>query len=212
VEGWSAAEVARASGVSVPTLRAWERSGLLVPGTASDDGYRAYGRDDLVRLQRVLLLRTLGVPDDAVPAALEHTPDAHAALRMHLDVLEAERERLGRQAGALRATLDGLADTGLADTGLADTGQGVDPAAMFDGFDDPEPADGSDELAELGAAWARLWAAGEPVDGEAARTLIGRHRALAGPEVSPRLAEVLDHHAPGTAAYARDALGCASRS
>jgi DNA-binding transcriptional MerR regulator len=207
VEGWSAAEVARASGVSVPTLRAWERSGLLVPGTASDDGYRAYGRDDLVRLQRVLLLRTLGVPDDAVPAALEHTPDAHAALRMHLDVLEAERERLGRQAGALRATLDGLADTG-----LADPGQGVDPAAMFDGFDDPEPADGSDELAELGAAWARLWAAGEPVDGEAARTLIGRHRALAGPEVSPRLAEVLDHHAPGTAAYARDALGCASRS
>jgi DNA-binding transcriptional MerR regulator len=193
VEGWSAAEVARASGTPVPQLRAWERRGLLVPGIASDDGYRAYDRDDLVRLQRVLLLRALGVPDDGVAAALAGPDDAEDALRRHLDVLEAERERLGRQAGALRATLAGRA---------------ADPAVMFDGFADPEPGP-DDELADLGAAWARLWASGEPIEGEVVRALVGRHRALAGPEVSPRLAEVLDHHASGTAAYARDALAVA---
>ncbi len=190
MDGWSAAEVARASGTPVAQLRAWERGGLLVPGVASDDGYRAYGRDDLVRLQRVLLLRALGVPDDGITAALASTDDAEDALRRHLDVLEGERDRLDRQAGALRATLAGHA---------------VDPAAMFDGFDDPAPAP-AEELAELGAAWARLWAAGEPVDGEAARALAGRHRALSGSELTPRLADALDHHAPGTAAYARDAL------
>ncbi|MDT7743294.1 MAG: MerR family transcriptional regulator, thiopeptide resistance regulator [Actinomycetota bacterium] len=195
--GWSAAEVARASGVPVPTLRAWERRGLLVPAIASDDGYRAYDRDDLVRLQRVLLLQALGVPDDGLAAALAGPDDAEDALRRHLDVLEAERDRLGRQAGALRVTLAGHA-----------VGWAGDISAMFDGFDDQGPGS-DDELAELGAAWARLWAAGEPIDAEPVRALVGRHRALAGPEVSPRLAEVLDHHAAGTAAYARDALAVA---
>jgi MerR family transcriptional regulator, thiopeptide resistance regulator len=190
VQGWSAAEVTRASGVPVPQLRTWERSGLLVPGIASDDGYRAYGRDDLVRLQRVLLLRALGMPDDAVGAALARSDDAEAALHTHLEVLEAQRERLGRQARALRATLAGHA---------------TEPSVMFAGFADPEPVP-DDELAELGAAWARLWAAGEPVDGEAARVLAVRHRGSAGAGLSPRLAEVLDRHAPGAAAYARDAL------
>ena len=198
MDGWSAAAVARASGTPVPQLRTWERAGLLVPGIASDDGYRAYGRDDLVRLQRILLLRALGVPDDGLAEVLARTGEADAALRMHLDVLEAVRERLGRQAGALRATLDGQA-----------VGWAGDVTAMFDGFDDPEPVPG-DELAELGAAWARLWAAGEPVDGDAAAALAGRHRALAGAQMSPRLADALDHHTPGTAAYARDVLAHAA--
>jgi DNA-binding transcriptional MerR regulator len=193
--GWSAAEVSRASGVPVGQLRAWERSGLVVPGSAPDDGYRAYGRDDLVRLQRVLLLRAMGVPDDGVAAALAHGDDAEDALRRHVDVLEAERDRLARQAGALRATLAGDA-----------VGWAGGISAVFDGFRDPEPVAVTEELADLCAGWARLWAAGEPVDGAAARALAGRHRSLAGPEVSPRLADVLDHHAPGAAAYARDAL------
>jgi MerR family transcriptional regulator, thiopeptide resistance regulator len=192
--GWSTAEVARASGVPVTTLREWERSGLLVPGVASDDGYRAYGPDDLVRLQRVLLLRALGVPDDGIVAALERTDDPAAALRMHLDVLETTRERLGRQAAAVRATLDGRA---------------ADPATMFDGFDRPDGVPESvppDELAELGRAWARTWASGEPVDGAAAQALAERHRALTGTAVSPGLADALDRHGLGTAAYALDAL------
>jgi DNA-binding transcriptional MerR regulator len=199
--GWSTAEVARASGVSITTLREWERSGLLVPGVASDDGYRAYGPDDLVRLQRVLLLRALGtaiprrsarpVPDDGIAAALERNDDPAAALRMHLDVLETTRERLGRQAAAVRATLDGRA---------------TDPATMFDGFEDLPESVPPEELAELGRAWARTWASGEPVDGAAAQALAGRQRAVSGPELTPGLADALDRHGLGTAAYARDAL------
>ncbi|NMO90784.1 MerR family transcriptional regulator [Actinomycetospora sp. TBRC 11914] len=193
MRGWSTAEVARASGVPVASLRGWERCGLVVPGVVADDGYRAYGRDDLVRLQRVLLLRALGFPDDDVAAALSgpDAPDPDTALRGHLDVLDAVRDRLDRQAAAVRATLGGRAD---------------DPATMFDGFGDPDPGLDPETLADLGAAWARTWAAGEPVDGAAAQALARHHRAVTGPDVPPRLAEVLDHHAPGTAAYARDAL------
>jgi DNA-binding transcriptional MerR regulator len=183
--------VARASGTPVTVLRGWERSGLLVPALASDDGGRLYGLDDLLRLQRVLLLRALGVPDDGIAAALERTDDPATALRMHLDVLDATRERLGRQAAAVRATLDGRAG---------------DPATIFDGFDDDPAPVPPDELAELGRAWARTWAAGEPVDGAVAQALAARHRGLTGPEVSPGVADALDRHGLGTAAYARDAL------
>jgi MerR family transcriptional regulator, thiopeptide resistance regulator len=192
VPGWSTAEVARASGVPVPVLRAWARAGLVLPGIADDDGYRAYGRDDLVRLQRVLLLRGLGLPHDDVAAALDgEEADDETALRGHLDVLDGVRERLDRQAAALRATLAGADD----------------PATMLDGFTEPGPgAVAGEDLAELAVAWARTWAAGEPVDGAAAQELAGRQRALTGSELTPRLAEAFDHHAPGTAAYARDAL------
>ena len=76
---------------------------------------------------------------------------------------------------------------------------------MFDGFDDPDPVPG-DELAELGAACARTRAAGEPVDGAEARALAARHRAVSGPDLGPGLADALDRHGVGTAAYARDAL------
>ncbi|MCD2197442.1 MerR family transcriptional regulator [Actinomycetospora endophytica] len=136
--------MARASGASLAQLTAWEGSGLVVPDVVSDDGYRAYGPDDLVRLRRVLLLRALGVPDDGIGAALDRTDDLATALRMHLDVLEAMRERLGRQ-----------------------------------------------------------------VDGAAAQALAARHRGLTGPDVSPGVADALDRHGLGTAAYARDALAVA---
>jgi MerR family transcriptional regulator, thiopeptide resistance regulator len=194
VDGWSAAEVARASGVPTSVLREWERRALVVPEVGP--GGRVYRRDALVRLQRVLLLWELGVPDDDLATALAGPDDdPDAALRRHLDVLETARERLGRQAAAVRATLDG---------------QAVDPVAMFDGFAprDEVGADGAgtEELADLAAAWARTWASGEPVDGAVAQALAHRHRALSGGELSPHLAETLDHHGPGTAAYARDAL------
>jgi MerR family transcriptional regulator, thiopeptide resistance regulator len=193
VTGWGAAEVARASGTSLAQLKAWAGSGVVGPGVVADDGYRAYGPDDLVRLQRVLLLRALGVSDDGIAAALERTDDPPAALRMHLDVLEAVLGRLGRQAASVRATLEGRA---------------ADPTTMFDGFDttDADQPLAPDELAELGRAWARTWAAGEPVDGPAAQALARRQRGLLGAEVSPGVADALDRHALGTAAYARDAL------
>lgn len=161
----SAAELARLTGLPLPAVRA------LLP----DDGLA--GREDVVALQRLLLLRQLGLPDDAAvdPGGL-------------LTVLEAVRDRLDRQVAAVRATLDGADE----------------PAVLLDGFGPDAPVDeGSHELAR---AWARTWTAGEPVDGAAARELADRHRALVGTDLSEALATVLDRHGHGAAAYARDAL------
>jgi hypothetical protein len=161
VDGSSAAEVARASGVPLAELR---------PGL--------WTREDVVELQRVLLCRELGLPDDRCASAADLLP-----------LLEAVRARVDRQIASVRAVAQGRA---------------VTPEEILDGFGERPRID--EDLDELGLAWARAWTAGEPVDSPAARSVADRHRALAGPVVSEALAAVLDRHAAGVAAYARDAL------
>ncbi|MCD2189118.1 hypothetical protein [Actinomycetospora soli] len=157
----SAAEVARASGLPVAALR---------PGL--------WSREDVVELQRTLLCRELGLPDDGSSTSEEL-----------LAVLEAVRDRVERRIAAVRGTLEGQRHT---------------PAEILDGFGEPVVPD--ETLDELGLSWARTWTAGEPVDSAAARSVAERHRAVAGPDVSEALAFVLDRHGLGVAAYARDAL------
>ena len=59
---WSIQEVARLTGVTSRTLRHYDAIGLLTPASVGTGGVRWYGERELVRLQRVLVLRGLGVP------------------------------------------------------------------------------------------------------------------------------------------------------
>jgi DNA-binding transcriptional MerR regulator len=56
----TAAQAAKALGVSAKALRVWERAGLLRPGRTVS-GWRAYGPDDFARIGQILALRDLGV-------------------------------------------------------------------------------------------------------------------------------------------------------
>lgn len=56
--GFSIAEVAREVGVSPPTLRVWEREGLVSP-PRTERGYRVYREGDVERLKEVRRLRAL---------------------------------------------------------------------------------------------------------------------------------------------------------
>lgn len=161
MDGSSAAEVARASGVPLAALR---------PGL--------WSRADLVELQRILLCRELGLPDDGCESAEELLP-----------LLEAVRDRVDRRIAAVRETAAGRAHT---------------PEAVLGGFGERPELD--ETLDELGLAWARLWSTGETVDSVAARALAERHRGLVGPGVDEALGALLDRHGLGVAAYARDAL------
>ncbi|MEW6682531.1 MAG: heavy metal-responsive transcriptional regulator [Nitrospirota bacterium] len=52
--------VARQVGVSVQTIRYYERRKLLVPAARTASGYRRYGNDDLQRLQFIQHAKALG--------------------------------------------------------------------------------------------------------------------------------------------------------
>jgi len=137
VAEWSVAEVARLSGVTSRTLRHYDAIGLLPPARVGANGYRYYGRAQLLRLQQVLLLRDLGLGLDAIAEVLDGRSDRRAALRRHARWLEEERDRLARLATTVARTLAEL-----------DGGRSMTAEQLFDGFDPERQARYEREIAE----------------------------------------------------------------
>ncbi|MEV1286203.1 MerR family transcriptional regulator [Micromonospora sp. NPDC049679] len=121
---WSIQELARLAGTTSRTLRHYGQVGLLEPSRVGSNGYRYYDQDCLVRLQRILLLRELGLGLPAIAEVLAGEQDTAAALRIHLRLLEQERQRLGRQIESVTTTLR-----------KTEGGEQLMAEEIFDGFD-----------------------------------------------------------------------------
>jgi len=117
-------QLARLTGTTSRTLRHYDDIGLLPPSRIGSNGYRYYDGAALVRLQRILLLRGLGLGLPAIADVLERQTDAVGALQHHLDWLKAERNRLARQAASVASTIDALK-----------RGEPIMAETAFDGFD-----------------------------------------------------------------------------
>lgn len=61
-------ELARATGLSVRTLRHWDQVGLVCPRRARA-GHRCYSRADVTRLYRALALRSMGLSLEQIGCA-----------------------------------------------------------------------------------------------------------------------------------------------
>lgn len=87
-------ELAEMSGVTVRTLRWYDRLGLLKPCRVGENGYRYYSSAEADRLQQILLYRALGVELKQIGAILDDPSfNRMDALRGHLDNLKRERAR-----------------------------------------------------------------------------------------------------------------------
>lgn len=87
-------QLATISGVTVRTLHHYDEIGLLKPATVGANGYRYYGRRELLRLQRILFHRDLGVPLSFIAQLLDlEGEDQIGVLLQHRARLTAERER-----------------------------------------------------------------------------------------------------------------------
>lgn len=142
---WSIAEVARLAGTTSRTLRHYESVGLLEPSRVASNGYRYYDEVALRRLQRILLLRQLGLGLPAIAEVLSGQSDDAAALRTHLMWLANERARIDRLMASVTATIDGL-----------EKGDQVMAEQMLDGFDNSQYQE------EVEARWGKqAWADGQ---------------------------------------------------
>jgi DNA-binding transcriptional MerR regulator len=121
---WSIQDIARSAGTTSRTLRHYGAVGLLEPSRVGSNGYRYYDEQALVRLQRILLLRELGLGLPAIAEVLDGQRDRVAALEAHLELLEQERRRIGRQIDSVRTTLRKLKG-----------GERLMAEEVFDGFD-----------------------------------------------------------------------------
>lgn len=189
---WSVQQVAKAAGTTSRTLRHYDDIGLLPPTRIGTNGYRYYDEDALVRLQRILLLRGLGLALPAVAEVLDGERDVGAALRTHLELLLQERARLDRRIAAVRTTVE-----------KKEGGERLMAEEMFDGFDHTRHRDevvqrwgreawgsgdrwwrslgAADRLAfqreheEIAAAYGAAHAAGTPADADAVQEIVRRH-------------------------------------
>lgn len=57
---WKVGELARRTGLSVRALHHYEEIGLLVPSGRTESGHRLYAEGDVLRLQQIASLRSLG--------------------------------------------------------------------------------------------------------------------------------------------------------
>jgi DNA-binding transcriptional MerR regulator len=88
---YTVSEVAVMAGVSVRTLRHYHEIGLLRPAYVGENSYRYYGREELLRLQQILIHRELGIPLAEIGAIL----DAPGFDR--LKALKSQRERIAQE-------------------------------------------------------------------------------------------------------------------
>ncbi|ACZ29174.1 transcriptional regulator, MerR family [Xylanimonas cellulosilytica DSM 15894] len=189
---WSIQEVARLAGVSSRTLRHYDAVGLLPPSRTGHSGLRYYDADAVRRLQRILLLRQLGLGLDDVGRVLREQADVADALTGHLEQLRGDRRRLDRQIASVERTLAAL-----------ETGEELMADDMLDGFDHTQHREeveqrwgreayarsdawwrslGADRqkewmgrVKELNAAWVAAVEAGVAPDSDEAQALAGRH-------------------------------------
>ena len=102
-------DVAKLSGVSVRALHHYDEIGLLKPACVGENGYRYYGREELLRLQQILFHRELEFPLEAIAAVLKAPDfDRVEALRRHRTKLAAEARRYRRLLKTLDDTLAAL--------------------------------------------------------------------------------------------------------
>jgi DNA-binding transcriptional MerR regulator len=131
---WSIQEIARLAHTTSRTLRHYDEIGVVPPSRIGSNGYRYYDENALVRLQRVLLLRQLGLGLPQIADVLTQQRGETSALTTHLSVLQQERDRLARQIAAVEHTITAL--------------KGSEPLVaenMFDGFDHTQYKDEVEE-------------------------------------------------------------------
>ena len=158
---WSIQEIARLAGTTSRTLRHYDDIGLLTPSRIAHNGYRHYDQAALVRLQRILLLRELGLglpqiaevlgpPDGSLSPSKGRAAEA-SALETHLAWLRQEQDRMLRQIASVENTINALRE-------------GVEIMAenMFDGFDHTQYKDeveqrwGKQAYADSDSWWRRM--------------------------------------------------------
>ncbi len=142
---WSIQEIARLAHTTSRTLRHYGQLGLLEPSRIGRNGYRYYDERALVRLQRILMLRELGLSLPAIADVLRTQDEVVPALHAHLRWLRQEQERLIRQIRAVENTIR-----------AQEEGDQLMAEDMFDGFHHTQYKD------EVAQRWGKeAYAAGD---------------------------------------------------
>jgi DNA-binding transcriptional MerR regulator len=157
---WKIGELARRTGLTVRTLHHYDEIGLLSPAERSDGGHRVYDEADVQRLYRIVSLRSLGFPLEAIAQALDSEAfDPKAAVEDHIGRLEAQIAQEERLLKTLKRLRDHL--------GADDFLTTIEELTMRERYYTPEQLEeleqrrqdlGEDKIREVEQEWAEIFA------------------------------------------------------
>ncbi|AUG79402.1 MerR family transcriptional regulator [Kitasatospora sp. MMS16-BH015] len=96
-------ELARATGLSVKTIRFWSDAGVVPPTDRTPAGYRLYGPSALARLDLVRTLRDLGVDLATIQRVLAREVTVAEVAAVHAEALDVQIRTLRLRRAVLRA-------------------------------------------------------------------------------------------------------------
>ena len=108
-------QLARSAGIAPPTVRYYDRIGLLRPEARSDSGYRLYSPSDESRLRFIRRAKLLGLSLDEIRELMVAAEDGCGSTLPELD-------RMLARFADLRVVADTAGDGALAPVTLADDG------------------------------------------------------------------------------------------
>lgn len=103
---YTVSQLARLSGTSVRTLHHYDEIGILKPASVGENGYRHYGREEMLRLQQILVHREFGMSLGDIRDLLDRQGlDRLSMLREQRERIVAEADRYRRLARTIDRTI-----------------------------------------------------------------------------------------------------------
>lgn len=108
---YTVGEFAKKAGVTVRTLRYYDKIDLLKPTTHNNNGHRLYSDSDLEKLQKIMTLKFVGYPLEQIRDVMS-LPDTSLqdTLRMQKQILHEKKQHIAMVIDAIDETCDMLED------------------------------------------------------------------------------------------------------
>ena len=106
---YSSGEFARMAGVTLRTIRYYDKQNILKPSLVSEAGARFYTEEDFARLQQILLLKYLGFSLDDIQEMTSDDVDYHFLLNslgIQLKLVKDRLEQMQLVEQAIQDTMD----------------------------------------------------------------------------------------------------------
>jgi MerR family transcriptional regulator, aldehyde-responsive regulator len=100
------AEVSEQYGVSMDTLRYYERIGLIPPVNRNGSGIRDYNELDIRRVEFVKCMRSAGLPIEVLIDYMKLVQQGDATIDARKEILKEQREHLLSRMEEMQKTLD----------------------------------------------------------------------------------------------------------
>ncbi len=102
------AEVSKKYGLSVDTLRYYEKAGLIPPVNRKENGIRDYTEQDCGWVEFIKCMRAAGLSIEVLRQYIELYARGNRTLQKRKSLLVAERDRLKERIGQMQQTLKRL--------------------------------------------------------------------------------------------------------